>query len=88
MFLTLKSCTVILCLSQFLQGKRLQGFNVITSAEHVGNMNYDMSSEEVTRLRITTNLGVMSLCNTRNSVKIKKFSRQVTFDTADVLLSF
>lgn len=54
------------CLSQFLQGKRLQGFNVIISTEHVGNMNYDMNSKAVTTdWRITTCLGVMTLHSTR-----------------------
>lgn len=52
----------MLRLSQFLQGKRLQGFNVIISTEHVENMNYYMSNKAVTTdWRITTSLGVMSL---------------------------
>lgn len=72
----------MLRLSQFLQGKRLQGFNVIISTEQVENMNYYMSNKAVTTdWRTTTSLGVMSLYgsmiffyyfNTRNSVKIKK----------------
>lgn len=38
--------------------KKLQGFNVIISTEHVGNMNYYMSSKAVTTdWRITTSLG-------------------------------
>lgn len=56
----------MLRLSQFLQGKSLQGFNVITSTEHVENMNYYMSSKAFTTdWRITTILGVMSLYGSR-----------------------
>lgn len=59
-------------LPQFPQERRLQGFNVVISTEHIRNMNYDMSSEAVvTDWRITASLGVMSLCSSRNNIKKK-----------------